>query len=53
MTLDEKIGQTVLFSAGWEVTGSTLDEKYIDYLNKKKGNIADSLMVGVRGLFAA
>ena len=34
MTLEEKIGQTVLFSAGWEVTGPTLDENYIEYLKK-------------------
>jgi beta-glucosidase len=32
MTLEEKIGQTVLFSAGWEVTGPTLDENYKKYL---------------------
>ncbi|MDA3905525.1 MAG: beta-glucosidase BglX [Bacteroidales bacterium] len=32
MTLEEKIGQTVLFSAGWNVTGPTLDENYIIYL---------------------
>lgn len=34
MTLEEKIGQTVLFSAGWEVTGPTLDENYINYLKE-------------------
>jgi len=32
MTLKEKIGQTVLFSAGWEQTGPTLDENYTTYL---------------------
>lgn len=32
MTLEEKIGQTVLFSAGWDITGPTLDENYVDYL---------------------
>lgn len=34
MTLDEKIGQTVLFSAGWEVTGPTLDDNYVEYLKQ-------------------
>jgi len=34
MTLDEKIGQTVLFSAGWDVTGPTLDKNYVAYLKK-------------------
>lgn len=34
MTLQEKIGQTVLFSAGWDITGPTLDENYTDYLQE-------------------
>lgn len=34
MTLEEKIGQTVLFSAGWDVTGPTLDKNYVSYLKK-------------------
>ncbi len=34
MTLEEKIGQTVLYSSGWTVTGPTLDENYTDYLKK-------------------
>lgn len=32
MTLQEKIGQTVLYSSGYTVTGPTLDENYTDYL---------------------
>jgi len=32
MTLKEKIGQTVLYSSGYTVTGPTLDENYTDYL---------------------
>lgn len=34
MTLDEKIGQTVLFSAGMDQTGPTLDKNYVEYLKK-------------------
>lgn len=34
MTLEEKIGQTVLYSSGWTVTGPTLDKNYTDYLKK-------------------
>ena len=34
MTLDEKIGQTVLFSAGMDKTGPTLDKNYIEYMKK-------------------
>ena len=40
MTLDEKIGQTVLFSAGWDVTGPTLDKNYVAYL---KGGMLGAL----------
>ncbi|HAG16709.1 MAG TPA: glycosyl hydrolase [Bacteroidales bacterium] len=36
MTLEEKIGQTVLFSAGWDITGPTLDTNYINYLKAGK-----------------
>ncbi len=36
MTLEEKIGQTVLFSAGWESTGPTLDKNYLNYLREGK-----------------
>lgn len=32
MTLDEKIGQTVLFSSGSDITGPTIDNNFIDYL---------------------
>jgi beta-glucosidase len=46
MTLEEKIGQTVLFSAGWDVTGPTLDENYIDYLK-------DGMLGGVFNLHSA
>lgn len=34
MTVDEKIGQTILFSAGMDKTGPTLDKNYLNYLNK-------------------
>jgi len=34
MTLEEKIGQTVLFSAGLDITGPTLDKDYVTYLKK-------------------
>ena len=37
MTLDEKIGQTVLYAAGSDVTGPVLDKNYLDYL--KTGNV--------------
>tara|TARA_R110001583_G_scaffold145096_1_gene297128 strand:+ start:75728 stop:77989 length:2262 start_codon:yes stop_codon:yes gene_type:complete len=34
MTLEEKIGQTVLFTAGADITGPTLDENYVSYLKE-------------------
>lgn len=34
MTLEEKIGQTVLYSSGWTVTGPSLDENYTKYLKE-------------------
>ncbi|UGU16870.1 beta-glucosidase BglX [Sinomicrobium kalidii] len=37
MTLDEKIGQTVLFTSGWDVTGPSMDENYKEYL--KNGSV--------------
>ncbi len=46
MTLDEKIGQTVLFSAGWDITGPTLDENYVDYLK-------DGMLGGIFNLHSA
>ncbi|NLJ21458.1 MAG: glycosyl hydrolase [Bacteroidales bacterium] len=40
MTLDEKIGQMVLYTSGWDVTGPTLKSDYIDDIrNGKCGNI--------------
>ena len=30
MTLDEKIGQMVLFTSDWDVTGPTIREGYLD-----------------------
>ena len=32
MTLEEKIGQTVLFTSGWDVTGPSMDDNYKEYL---------------------
>ena len=37
MTLEEKIGQTVLYTSTANVTGPVLDENYLKYL--KKGNV--------------
>ncbi|WP_201741479.1 beta-glucosidase BglX [Sinomicrobium soli] len=37
MTLEEKIGQTVLFTSGWDVTGPSMDPNYKTYL--KNGNV--------------
>ncbi|MBC9797015.1 beta-glucosidase BglX [Sinomicrobium weinanense] len=37
MTLEEKIGQTVLFTSGWDVTGPSMDDNYKEYL--KKGSL--------------
>ncbi len=40
MTLDEKIGQMVLYSSDWDVTGPTLKKGYIDDIrNGNCGNI--------------
>lgn len=36
MTLEEKIGQTVLYSSTADITGPVLDEKYLEYLKKGK-----------------
>ena len=35
MTLKEKIGQTVLFTSGEDITGPTLDDNYINYLKSR------------------
>lgn len=32
MTLEEKIGQTVLFSSGSDITGPTIDKNFLEYL---------------------
>ena len=32
MTLDEKIGQTVLYSSGSDITGPTIDKNFVEYL---------------------
>lgn len=37
MTLEEKIGQTVLYSSGADITGPVLDKNYVEYL--KKGQV--------------
>ncbi|WP_371132946.1 hypothetical protein [Lutibacter sp.] len=34
MTLDEKIGQTVLFSSGSDITGPTIDKNFVEYLKE-------------------
>ena len=34
MTLDEKIGQTVLYSSGSDITGPTLDKNFVEYLKE-------------------
>lgn len=40
MTLEEKIGQMVLYTSGWDVTGPTLKSDYIDDIRSGKcGNI--------------
>lgn len=40
MTLDEKIGQTVLFTSDWTVTGPTMRQGYIDDIRSGRcGNI--------------
>ena len=40
MTLDEKIGQMVLFTSDWDVTGPTIHEGYLDDIrNGRCGNI--------------
>ena len=36
MTIDEKIGQMVLYSSDWDVTGSTIKKGFIDEI--RKGN---------------
>lgn len=37
MTLEEKIGQTVLYTSTADITGPVLDENYLEYL--RKGNV--------------
>lgn len=40
MTIDEKIGQMVLYSSDWDVTGPSLNKNYIDEIRKGNcGNI--------------
>ena len=40
MTLDEKIGQMVLFTSDWDVTGPTIHEGYLaDIRNGRCGNV--------------
>ena len=40
MTLDEKIGQMVLFTSDWDVTGPTIREGYLDDIRSGRcGNI--------------
>ncbi len=36
MTLDEKIGQTVLFTSGWDVTGPSMNDNYKEYIKQGK-----------------
>lgn len=41
MTLDEKIGQTVMYASEIDVTGPTLDENYLEYI--KQGQVGSVL----------
>ena len=43
MTLQEKIGQTVMYGGGWDKTGSTVDDNYVQYI--KEGNVGAMLNV--------
>ena len=46
MTLDEKIGQMVLFTSDWDVTGPTIREGYLDYIRSGRcGNIFNAYTV--------
>ena len=43
MTLEEKIGQTILYSSGHDITGPVLDKNYIHYIkNGQVGAIFNS-----------
>jgi beta-glucosidase len=40
MTLEEKIGQLTLYTSGWDVTGPTLNENYLEYVRQGRcGNL--------------
>lgn len=40
MTLEEKIGQMTLYTSGWEVTGPTMNENYLNDIRQGKcGNV--------------
>ena len=41
MTIDEKIGQTVMYASEIEVTGPVLDENYLEYI--KLGQVGSVL----------
>ncbi|HKK12581.1 MAG TPA: hypothetical protein VJ945_07095, partial [Flavobacteriaceae bacterium] len=43
MTLQEKIGQTVMYGGGWDKTGSTINTNYMQYI--KEGNVGAMLNV--------
>lgn len=44
MTLEEKIGQLTLFTSGWDVTGPSLKEDYVEDVKKGRvGNIFNAL----------
>ena len=43
MTLEEMIGQTVMYTGGWDVTGPIVNENYVDYL--KAGHVGAMLNV--------
>ena len=46
MTLDEKIGQMVLFTSDWDVTGPTIREGYLDAIRSGRcGNIFNAYTV--------
>lgn len=47
MTLEEKIGQLVLFTSGWDVTGPSMNENYKTYIREgKTGAIFNAFTTG-------
>ena len=47
MTLDEKIGQMVLFTSDWSVTGPSMRQGYLDDIRAGRcGNLLNAYTVG-------